>query len=186
LKKSIAATAVLCVLSAVLAVEVEAPQEAHGITARQQLLRPEEVLADTKAYRRETWRWQQLMGVRKTPTRHTAAASTDLDYHVWLRSLWRRRATVVRKRALHPPHKQQWQCIHRHEGGWRSNTGNGYYGGLQMDIAFQRHYGSWLLRKKGTADRWTPIEQMWIAERAHRSGVGFFPWPNTARSCGLI
>jgi Transglycosylase-like domain len=186
LKKSIAATAVLCVLSAVLAVEVEAPQEAHGITARQQLLRPEEVLADTKAYRRETWRWQQLMGVRKTPTRHTAAASTDLDYHVWLRSLWRRRATVVRERSLHPPHKQQWQCIHRHEGGWRSNTGNGYYGGLQMDIAFQRHYGSWLLRKKGTADRWTPIEQMWIAERAHRSGVGFFPWPNTARSCGLI
>ena len=24
-------------------------------------------------------------------------------------------------------------CIHRYEGAWNSNTGNGYYGGLQMD-----------------------------------------------------
>ncbi len=43
-----------------------------------------------------------------------------------------------------------------------------------------------LLRRKGTADRWTPVEQMWVAERAHRSGRGFYPWPNTARYCGLI
>jgi hypothetical protein len=55
-----------------------------------------------------------------------------------------------------------------------------------MNIAFQRRYGGELLRRKGTADRWTPIEQMWVAERAHRSGLGFYPWPNTARSCGLI
>jgi hypothetical protein len=27
---------------------------------------------------------------------------------------------------------------------------------------------------------------MWAAERAHRSGRGFYPWPNTARYCGLI
>jgi hypothetical protein len=27
---------------------------------------------------------------------------------------------------------------------------------------------------------------MWVAERAHRSGRGFYPWPNTARHCGLI
>jgi Transglycosylase-like domain len=186
LKQSIIATAVLCALCAALAVEIEAPQEAHGTTARQQLRRPEDILQDTKAYRRQTWHWQQLMGVRKTPTRRTASASTDLAYRIWVRNVWHRRATQVRKRALHPPHKRQWQCIHRYEGDWRSNTGNGYYGGLQMDIAFQRHYGSWLLRRKGTADRWTPIEQMWVAERAHRSGRGFMPWPNTARACGLI
>ena len=34
------------------------------------------------------------------------------------------------------------------------------------------------------ADHWTPIEQMWVAERAYRSGRGFYPWPNTARYCG--
>jgi hypothetical protein len=55
-----------------------------------------------------------------------------------------------------------------------------------MDISFQRTYGSYLLRTKGYAHRWTPIEQMWVAERAHRSGRSFHPWPNAARSCGLL
>ena len=55
-----------------------------------------------------------------------------------------------------------------------------------MDISFQREYGPELLRRKGTADSWTAVEQMWVAERAHRSGRGFYPWPNTARNCGLI
>jgi hypothetical protein len=55
-----------------------------------------------------------------------------------------------------------------------------------MDLSFQRTYGPYLLRKKGTADRWTPLEQMWVAEKAHRAGRGFYPWPTTARLCGLI
>jgi hypothetical protein len=55
-----------------------------------------------------------------------------------------------------------------------------------MDIGFQQHYGGMLLRAKGTADNWTPLEQMWVAERAYRSGRGFYAWPNTARNCGLI
>jgi hypothetical protein len=54
-----------------------------------------------------------------------------------------------------------------------------------MDIAFQRSWGAELLRRKGTANRWLPIEQIWVAERAYRSGLGFGPWPNTARYCGL-
>ena len=61
-----------------------------------------------------------------------------------------------------------------------------YYGGLQMDISFQRMYGRDLLRRKGTAENWTPVEQMWVAERALRAGRGFYPWPNTARYCGLL
>src|ERR687886_629540 len=44
-----------------------------------------------------------------------------------------------------------------------------YYGGLQMDIGFQRAYGARLLVRKGTADHWTPLEQMWVAERALRA-----------------
>ena len=61
-----------------------------------------------------------------------------------------------------------------------------YYGGLQMDLGFQRAYGAKLLETKGTADNWSPLEQMWVAERAHASGRGFYPWPNTARYCNLF
>jgi hypothetical protein len=55
-----------------------------------------------------------------------------------------------------------------------------------MDLAFQSAYGPRLLRHKGTANHWTPYEQMWVAERALRDGRGFYPWPLTARRCGLI
>ena len=55
-----------------------------------------------------------------------------------------------------------------------------------MNLSFQRSYGGYLLSVKGTANHWGPYEQMWVAERAFKSGRGFYPWPNTARSCGLI
>lgn len=104
---------------------------------------------------------------------------------------WRARARsagAALERAI--PHRSQWLCIHSHEagpqvGGWSANTGNGYYGGLQMDRAFQDAYGNGLLQRKGTADHWTPEEQMLAAERAHQVS-GFAPWPNTARMCGLL
>jgi hypothetical protein len=77
-------------------------------------------------------------------------------------------------------------CIHRYEGAWTSNTGNGYYGGLQMDRGFQSSYGGDYLARYGTADRWPPEAQIAVAARAYQSGRGFRPWPNTARACGLI
>ncbi|MEO5575504.1 MAG: transglycosylase family protein [Gaiellaceae bacterium] len=142
------------------------------------------------AYRTETWRWQTLMSKPRTPTLFTERRSTDAAYLRWVRNLWQRRAAKAQRLAQSPPHRGQWLCIHRYERhpaqGWSTHTGNGYYGGLQMDISFQRTYGPELLRRKGTADNWTAAEQMWIAERAHRSGRGFYPWPNTARHCGLI
>ena len=141
-------------------------------------------------YRTETWRWQALMSKPRTPTLFTERRSRDRAYLSWVRELWQRRATRARRLAQNPPHRRQWLCIHRYERhpaqGWATRTGNGYYGGLQMDISFQRTYGGELLRRKGTANRWTAAEQMWVAERAYRSGRGFYPWPNTARYCGLI
>ena len=140
--------------------------------------------------RTETWRWQKLMMKPRTPTNYAERETRSASYRAWIRALWRSRADAAERRALQPPRRSQWLCIHRHERhpeqGWRTRTGNGYYGGLQMDIEFQRIYGADLLRRKGTADRWTPIEQIWVAERAFRSGRGFHPWPNTARNCGLI
>ena len=91
-----------------------------------------------------------------------------------LRDNWRRRATRLEARAERPPHRRQWLCIHRYEGRWH-DPGAPYYGGLQMGLSFQRAYGRYLLRRKGTANRWTPAEQMWTAERALRAGTGFHP-----------
>jgi len=140
--------------------------------------------------RTQTWRWQSLMRKPHTPTAFAERRTRDSAYLTWVRRLWQRRAARAERQAVNPPHRGQWLCIHRYERnpaqGWRTHTGNGYYGGLQMDLAFQRTYGPELLRRKGTANRWTAVEQMWVAERAHRSGRGFSPWPNTARSCGLI
>lgn len=77
-------------------------------------------------------------------------------------------------------------CIHHYEGAWGSNTGNGYYGGLQMDLPFQSVYGGDFLARWGTADNWPAWAQLEAAVRAYRSGRGFGPWPNTARACGLL
>jgi hypothetical protein len=77
-------------------------------------------------------------------------------------------------------------CIHHYEGAWNANTGNGYYGGLQMDLRFQGSYGADFLRRWGTADNWPAWAQLRAAVRAYQSGRGFYPWPNTARACGLI
>jgi hypothetical protein len=75
-------------------------------------------------------------------------------------------------------------CVHSHEGSWYDG-GAPYYGGMQMDWDFMRDYGRTLLKRKGTADHWTPAEQLRVAYHGwqHR---GWWPWPNTARVCGLL
>lgn len=78
-----------------------------------------------------------------------------------------------------------WACIHRFEGAWNAHTGNGYYGGLQMDWGFMRSYGREFLRRWGTADHWPVWAQVTAANRARRVR-GYTPWPNTARMCGLL
>jgi hypothetical protein len=131
-------------------------------------------------YRRQVWHWQRVMGRPVTLTLRKPPRALAARVPVW-----RRVAKRTWTSAQHPPHEAAWRCIQRYEGSW-ADTGAPYYGGLQMDLSFQRRYGPYLLRKKGTADRWTPLEQMWVAERALQAGRGFYPWPNTARACGLI
>jgi hypothetical protein len=143
-------------------------------------------------WRRATWfkltarRLSNLMR-RESPQLHRTRAEFHslLAYRRWLRYAWRTKAADTRYRAHHPPHLAGWLCIHRWEGAWRDPNAP-YYGGLQMDLAFQRTYAAALLRRKGTADHWAPWEQMWVAERALRAGRGFYPWPLTARRCRLI
>jgi hypothetical protein len=136
-------------------------------------------------YRAVTWRWQRVMSVRLTLGSSSYRTDPSLRYRRWVRNLWRIRAMRTRRQALNPPNRGAWLCIHRYEASWRDG-GAPYYGGLQMDVSFQRRYAPRLYRRKGTADHWTPLEQIWAAERARRTGLGFSPWPNTARLCGVL
>jgi hypothetical protein len=148
------------------------------------------LLPEIQRARKETWRWERLMRVKRTKSTRAAERTNDADHRRAILDSWREKARTRKWQAQNPPRLHAWLCIHRHERhprqGWGTRTGNGFYGGLQMDVSFQRTYAPELLRTKGTADRWSSIEQIWVAERAYRSGRGFSPWPNTARYCGLL
>jgi hypothetical protein len=131
-----------------------------------------------RRYRAKVWRWQALMG--RARTRRAVRPSTKGVLRYWTRA-----AAHAYRSAIHPPHRGAWLCIHRYEGSWR-DSGDPYWGGLQMDRGFMSGYAPRYLLHRGLADRWSPLEQMWVAERAYRSGRGFYAWPNTARMCGLI
>jgi hypothetical protein len=180
--------AVLIGLAAASALAASAPlhggkpagkKTAHrGLLQRKTRPRRHVDVALVRRLRSTTWRWQSVMGLRR------AQSAVPLDSPRALR-YWRRQIRHVSWVAAHPPHRSGWLCIHRFEGGW-SDSGDPYWGGLQMDRGFMRTYAPSFLLRKGWADRWTPLEQMWVAERAHRAGRGYGPWPNTARSCGLL
>ena len=125
------------------------------------------------------------MGIPRTQTAGRVLAEMSPPDLQRALKLWvDRSSTRLDDGPQHPPHLQEWLCIHRYEGSWR-DTGDPYWGGLQMSVTFQRHYAPWLFQHKGTADHWTPLEQIWTAEKALKSR-GFWPWPNTARFCGLL
>ncbi|TML53411.1 MAG: hypothetical protein E6G15_09220 [Actinobacteria bacterium] len=131
----------------------------------------------SRRLRATAWHWQAVVGRRRAQSRISLASPRGYLY-------WRRQARRAMRLAAHPPHKSAWLCIHRFEGSW-SDLGDPYWGGLQMDRGFMRRYAPGELLRRGWANRWTPLEQMWVAERAYRTR-GFYPWPNTARYCGLI
>jgi hypothetical protein len=138
-----------------------------------------------------------VLRLRRTDSGHSArsiSSARGRSASETLR-LWEARSAaavlLVSRQGLPEPVVPDWLagafgCIHHYEGSWTSNTGNGYYGGLQMDLRFQSLYGRDYLKLYGTADRWPPAKQLEVAVRAYRAGRGFWPWPRTARACGLI
>jgi hypothetical protein len=76
-------------------------------------------------------------------------------------------------------HMALWLCIHKNEGAWNANTGNGYYGGLQMT-------SGWGGVKR--PDKLSPSAQMALAENQYRAS-GYSrswlgqQWPNTSPPC---
>ena len=133
--------------------------------------------------------WQQVMHRRPAPPARLSLLTLPALERA---AAWRwRTALTLARVARHPPHLAAWLCIQTHETaapfpGWHTNSGNGYYGGLQFDRSFEQTYGARLYRLKGTADHWTPLEQIWTAEYALARGRGFSPWPLSARACGLL
>jgi len=137
--------------------------------------------------------WNDISHWQILSHRHWEAAGTVPEPSI---VLWHRRMLRNALRDLEGirsklryflvPHYSSWLCIHRYEGAW-TDSGDPYWGGLQMDRGFMSTYGSDMIKKYGGyANVWSPLDQMIVAERAYSSGRGFYPWPNTARYCGLI
>jgi len=184
LRRSLTASAALLALAAASSTAFGA----EGTTAAQQSSGRAAIAyygGEIVRFQRQTWHWQRVMGVPLTPRNVRTLAGLTPAAAQLSAEAWQHRSAKAYKAAQHPPHLRQFLCIHRYEGAW-TDGGAPYYGGLQMDISFQQHYAPFLLRKKGTADHWTPLEQIWVAERARSAGRGFYPWPNTARACGLM
>ncbi|HWT46091.1 MAG TPA: transglycosylase family protein [Vicinamibacterales bacterium] len=71
-------------------------------------------------------------------------------------------------------------CLHSHEGAWNSNTGNGYYGGLQFLLSTWASVGG--VTRPDVA---SPQEQIYRAFLVwERDGGSFREW-GTAGMCGL-
>ena len=136
-----------------------------------------------RRFRTDTQHWLTVMNGRPPAGNSRMLAARSFSSLHRLEQRWRHRAHRAWYQANHPPYLNAWMCIHRYEGSW-VDSGAPYWGGLQMDLSFQQAYGGWLLQHKGTADHWSPLEQIWVAVRASHSR-GFSPWPNTARDCGL-
>lgn len=103
----------------------------------------------------------------------------------WQHLLSSYRAALARRQ----PALAGLRCIHHYEGPWNavSDSSPTYHGGLQMDRAFERAYGSDVLGAHAglDAESWSPHDQLMVAMRAYRS-MGYSPWPNTAAACGLL
>lgn len=101
--------------------------------------------------------------------------------HVWLRKYAKSQIRTARARmAPAIGHLQGWLCIHGREGSWTANTGNGFFGGLQMTDGW--------MGLVGQAHLLTPYQQMAAAEEGYRrSGYSSSwmsgQWPNTYPPC---
>jgi hypothetical protein len=137
---------------------------------------------DVTVERYATWICQDSLQLPRTRTSYEERGAGPDELET-LERMWHARANACQYKLFHPPHLRQWTCIHRYEASW-TDPNPPYFGGLQMDRGFMRTYGPKLLRRKGTANHWTPQEQMWVAERAWRTR-GFHPWPAASRRCGL-
>ena len=80
--------------------------------------------------------------------------------------------------------RQVWDQLAQCESGgnWAINTGNGYYGGLQFNLATWQSYGGGEFA--AYPHEATREQQIIVAERLH-AARGFQPWPACRVKLGL-
>ena len=124
----------------------------------------------------------------------TAAKRSELATWLQLRLTTRVREAQTLRRAvrrlaaqdtvLTSPEERNFLCIHGGEGSW-TDPNAPFWGGVQMDLGFQKTYGREFYDHYGTADHWPVSVQIAVAIKASWTR-GYHPWPNTARACGLL
>ena len=127
-------------------------------------------------------RYQQIVGARplyRLISHRARWHRVAFRWHVKQLQRWQAKA----ERQALPAHTRGWLCIHGGEGAWNANTGNGFYGGLQMT------YG-WMGLVSNAAVL-SPAQQMQAAEIGYRNS-GFSDswmrgqWPNTYPPCANL
>jgi hypothetical protein len=120
--------------------------------------------------RKSAWYWEDVMLQNHTGTRSSLDGSSMNVLYLKKRvKVWHERLKRAKRRALGVPHKGLWLCIHRQEGSWTDNASNNpHWGGLQMGIWFMNTYAPELFARLGKANKWPPLTQMWVAERAYK------------------
>ena len=83
--------------------------------------------------------------------------------------------------AATPASATDWDAIAKCESGgnWSTNTGNGFYGGLQFTHSTWRAHGG-----TGMAHQASRAQQIAVAERV-LANQGWKAWPSCSRKLGL-
>ena len=127
----------------------------HALMAR--------LLGRIATHRDETWRWQRVIDRAPTPYRDSAPRIRSVAYRKWVLDLWHQRAVAAKQPA--PPERM---ALHPRPRGVVAEPDAPYYGGFQMDREFQATYARSTCAPR-EPPTWTPLEQMWVAERAYRT-----------------
>jgi hypothetical protein len=145
-------------------------------------------------YSRRIDSWRGKMGEPVTQiadhaTRHASKCPRYLAHVLQHKAYAMRKAYEKWHRLYFHRLYEKYRCIHEHEGAWNANTGNGYWGGLQMDWGFMHTYGPEFIQRWGLAHRWPVWAQLIAAERAFNGfagygGRGYSPW-GTRGMCGV-
>jgi hypothetical protein len=94
------------------------------------------------------------------------------------------RPVAAPQRAVTSDGDTVWDALAKCESGgnWATNTGNGYYGGLQFSLGTWQAYGG--SAYAAYPHRATRAEQIAVAERL-RAVCGYEPWPSCRAKLGL-
>ena len=141
------------------------------------------LVSQTRAHRRETWRWQRLMAKPRTPARR-GELDPSHEYRRWVHRLWKRRSRC-RPSARSPSSALSRVDVHPPLRGRLATDRRAVLRGAADEPGVPAHVRAGAARTQG--DR-QPLD----ADRADLGGrarvppLGYQPWPNTARMCGLL